>query len=186
MRKLFLFMMVSVDGFFEGLNHQLDWHNTDAEFADFAIQQLDQVDVIIFGRRTYEMMAAFWPAEHARQVDPLTAERMNTLPKIVFSRTLEKATWSNTRLYGDGVAEVLNDLKSQAGKDLAVFGSSNLCLTLLKLGLLDELRIMVNPVVLGQGNTLFDGLKETQRLSLNSTRTFESGNVLMTYRVRQD
>ena len=95
MRKVFLFMMVSLDGYFEGPNHELDWHNVDKEFVDFALEQLDEIDTILFGRVTYQMMASFWQSEHAKKTDPLTAKAMNTLPTVIFSRTLKKADWNN-------------------------------------------------------------------------------------------
>jgi len=181
MRKTYLFMMVSLDGFFEGLDHDLSWHNVDHEFDDFTIDQLNETDDILFGRKTYEMMASFWPSDAARANDPIVAEKMNTTPKIVFSRTLERAEWQNTRLVKDNVQSEIDALKRQPGKDIAVFGSSDLSLTLLRLGLLDELRIMVNPVVLGDGKRLFEGMRDPLSLRLLHSRTFRSGNVLLHY-----
>jgi dihydrofolate reductase len=180
LRKIFLFMMVSLDGYFEGKDHDLSWHNADnKEFQDFAIEQLGEIGTIIFGKTTYEMMASFWPTDLAKD-DPITAELMTKTPKIVISHSLEKADWANTRLIKENVEEELKKLKSQPGKDLAVFGSSNLCLSLLKMGLLDELRIMINPIVIGEGTTLFAGLDEKLKLKLQDTRVFKSGNVLLT------
>jgi len=181
MRKTYVFMMVSVDGFFEGPDHDLYWHNTDEEFDRFTIDQLNETGTILFGRRTYEMMASFWPSETAKANDPIVAEKMNTTPKIVFSKTLEKAEWQNTRLVRDGVKETVEDLKRQPGKDVAVFGSSDLAVSLLQLGLLDELRIMVNPVVLGGGKHLFEGIGGRVNLTLFAIRTFDSGNALLYY-----
>ncbi len=181
MRKLFLFMMVSLDGFFEGPNHELDWHNVDAEFNEFAAGQLNEVGAVLFGRRTYQMMAGYWPTPFAKENDPIVAEKMNILPKIVFSRTLEKAEWSNSRLVKEDVAQEIGKLKQQSGKNIAIFGSSNLCVSLIKRGLIDEFRFMVNPVVLGKGNTLFAGLNDELNLKLLKTKTFKSGNVLLYY-----
>lgn len=185
MRKLFLFMMVSLDGFFEGPNHELDWHNTDAEFSEFAADQLGEMGGIIFGRKTYELMAGFWPTEAGEREEPAIAALMNMLPKTVFSKTLDQVEWRNSRLVKENVAEEVRRLKEQSGKSLAVFGSSNLCVTLIEMGLLDELRIMVNPVVLGRGHTLFAGLRSELRLKLLKTRTFASGNVLLYYAPQQ-
>jgi dihydrofolate reductase len=179
MRKAYLFMMVSLDGFFEGPDHDISWHNVDEEFDRFAIDQLNETGTILFGRKTYEMMASFWPSDTAKEADPETAERMNTTPKVVFSRTLEKADWQNTTLGRDGVKEAVEDLKRQSGKDIAVFGSSDLSVSLLQMGLLDELRIMVNPVVLGEGKRLFEGIRGRLALTLVNTRTFANGNVLL-------
>ena len=181
MRNVFLFMMVTLDGFFEGPNQEIDWHNVDEEFNEFAIQQLDEVDTLLFGRVTYEGMASFWPTPFAKENDPIVAEKMNSIPKIVFSKTLDKAEWNNSRLVKEHVAEEISKLKQQAGRDLAIFGSSNLTASLLHMGLIDELRIMVNPVVLGNGNSLFKGIHDKLKLKLIKTRTFNSGNVLLYY-----
>jgi dihydrofolate reductase len=151
------------------------------EFNDFAINQLNDIGMLLFGRVTYEVMASFWPTDFAREDDPIVAEKMNTMPKIVVSRTLEKANWQNTRLVKEHVAEEIAQLKQQPGKDIAVFGSSDLAVSLLEMGLLDELRIMVNPVVLGSGKSLFKGLHERLKLNLLRTQQFQSGNVLLYY-----
>lgn len=185
MRKLFLFMMVSLDGYMEGPNHDLSWHNVDEEFNTYAIPQTQNVDTILFGRRTYELMRNFWPTEEARKTDPIVADLMDTKPKIVFSHTLEKIeetdNWKNVRLVKENMVEEIKKLKAEEGKELAVYGSNNLCVTLLENKLLDELRIMVNPVVIGKGTPLFAGIEEKYKFHLTDTRTFKNGNVLLTY-----
>lgn len=181
MRKLFAFNMVSLDGFFEGPDHDLSWHNVDEEFNQFAIQQTSSVDTLIFGRVTYELMAGYWPTSDALADDPVVAGLMNNLPKIVFSTTLTSVDWNNTRLVKEDVAGEITALKNQSGKDLAVFGSANLLSTLIRLDLVDEHRIMLSPVVLGSGTPLFQGIRHHLNLKLVDTRTFSSGNVLLTY-----
>ena len=181
MRKIFVFMMVSLDGFFEGPDHELDWHNVDADFNKFAAEQLNEVDTLLFGWRTYELMAGYWPTEPAKQDSPAIAEKMNALPKIVFSRKERKVEWHNTRLITENVGGEITKLKNQPGKDIAIFGSSNLCVSLIQMGLIDELRIMVNPVVIGKGHTLFNGINDKLHLKLLKTRIFNSGNVLLYY-----
>lgn len=180
-------MMISLDGYFEGPNHNLSWHNVDDEFVDFAIEQTSNVGTILFGRRTYELMRDFWPTKEARRTDPKTAELMNNTPKIVFSKTLEKVKetehWKNVRLVNKNVEEEVKNLKQESGRDIAVYGSSNFCVSLLKMGLLSELRIMVNPVTIGEGTTLFEGMRGKLKLKLTNTRQFNSGNVLLTYTV---
>ncbi|HLW01163.1 MAG TPA: dihydrofolate reductase family protein [Ktedonobacterales bacterium] len=183
MRNIFLFMMVTLDGFFEGPNHEIDWHNVDEEFNEFAINQLHELNTLLFGRATYEGMASFWPTPFAKENDPIVADLMNRVPKIVFSTTLEQAEWENSRLVKDHVAEEIAQLKQQPGKDIAIFGSSGLAVSFMRMGLLDELRIMVNPVVLGSGKTLFAGMNEKQNLKLLETKAFRSGNVLLRYQV---
>ena len=181
MRKVFLFMMVTLDGFFEGPNQEIDWHNVDEEFNEFAIEQLNELDTLLFGRVTYEGMASYWPTPFAQEDDPIVAGKMNDVPKIVFSTTLDKAEWNNSRLVKEHIAEEISKLKQQQGRDLAIFGSSNLTASLLEMGLVDELRIMVNPIVLGKGTTLFKGIHDKVNLKLLKTRTFRSGNVLLYY-----
>jgi dihydrofolate reductase len=181
MRKLFSFNMVTLDGYFEGPNHEIDWHNVDGEFNEFAIEQTGAVDTLLFGRVTYQLMASYWPTPDAIKNDPVVAGLMNRLPKIVFSRTLEKAEWNNTRLVKDQIAEEISKLKQQPGKDLALFGSANLMSTLMQLDLIDEHRIMVNPVLLGSGNPLFKGAKDRLNLKLIKTKVFGNGNVLLCY-----
>lgn len=183
MRKLFLFNLISLDGFFEGPNKELDWHNVDKEFNDFAIQQLDSIDLILFGRITYEMMASFWPTDDAVKNDPAVAGRMNSIQKIVFSKTLPKANWNNTTLIKDNAPEEVANLKNQPGKDIAIFGSFGLAITLLPDKLIDEFRIMVNPVVLGKGKQMFDSITERLHLKLINTKVFNSGNVLLYYKL---
>ena len=182
-RKVFLFMMVSLDGYFEGPDHELDWHNVDPEFNEFAIAQLEEVDLLLFGRRTYELMANYWPTVEAKRNDPLVARLMNEIPKIVFSKTLKSVSWENTRLVNDNAIDIVSKLKEQAGKEIGILGSSNLSVSLLDGGLLDELRIMTNPVVLGKGKPLLEGLKTRIKLSLAKENTFGSGNVLLYYKL---
>lgn len=181
MTNIFLFMMVTIDGYFEGTDHDISWHNAaNEEFTQFANNQLDETDTLVFGHRTFDMMANFWPTAEALQAASTTATRMSALHKVAFSRTPFETSWENSETSTDPVA-YLTELKQKPGKAIAVLGSSDLCITLLEHGLLDELRIMVNPVVLGKGSPLFAGLKTRQQFKLDSTRNFESGNVLLRY-----
>jgi dihydrofolate reductase len=182
MRKILAFLVVTVDGYYEGPNGEFDWPVVDEEFNEFGLRQLEEVDTLLFGRVTYEGMAAYWPTPAAEQDDPRVAARMNTLPKLVVSRTLDRADWANTRIVKDDVAAELTRLKRQPGKDIAVFGSSDLVVSLLGMGLVDELRIMVHPVVLGAGKSLFRTAPERMHLRLVAARPFRSGSVLLTYR----
>jgi len=181
LRKIFLFMMVTLDNYFEGPNAEIDWHNVDAEFNEFAIAQLKSVDALLFGRVTYQMMASYWPSPAALDDDPLVAARMNHIQKIVFSKTLDNADWENTILVKENSIEALQQLKQELGKDMAIFGSAELTATLANHGLIDEYRIMVNPVVLGSGKPLFAGLNARLNLKLIKVKTFKSGNVLLYY-----
>ena len=178
MRKVILFNMVTLDGFFAGPNGEIDWHNVGEEFNAFAIDQLNSAGGLIFGRVTYQLMAGYWPTA----VDDLVvAGKMNALPKFVFSRTLDEVAWSNTTLVKGSVPEEVSKLKQQPGNDLLFFGSADLAATFIQNHLIDEFRLMVNPVVLGNGKPLFKGVEDRLDLKLLRTRAFRNGNVLLYY-----
>ncbi len=187
MRKLFEFNLVTLDGYFEGPNRDISWHNVtsgsgmDAEFNEYAIDMLNSVDTLLFGRVTYELMARYWPSQDAVKNDPIVAGKMNTLPKIVFSRTLSTVEWNNTRLIKENIVEEIKKMKQQPGTDMVILGSGSIVSKFAQRGLIDEYRIMVNPVVLGNGTPLFNGIKDKLNLKLLKTRTFKSGNVLLYY-----
>lgn len=174
-------MLISIDGYFEGPDREIDWHNVDDEFNQYAIGFLNSIDTLIFGRVTYELMAGYWPTEAALAHDPVVAGKMNRMAKIVFSKTLKKADWNNTTLIREDIAEKVEVLKKLEGKDIAIFGSSDLGVALISAGLIDELSILVNPVVLGKGKTLFRGINSRLDLTLLGTKVFRSGNVLLSY-----
>lgn len=181
MRKLIFFMLTSLDGYFEAPGSDISWHNVDEEFNEFAIEQLDTVGMLLFGRVTYEMMASYWPTSEALADDPVVAGKMNDLPKVVFSKTLPAADWQNTRQVQDNFPAEISSLKQQPGKDLFIFGSSDLAVGLMQYNLIDEFRIMINPVVLGGGKALFNGIQSKFEMKLLKTRQFKSGNVLLYY-----
>ena len=183
MRKLISFMVVTLDGYYEGPDGEFDWPNVDDEFNEFAISQMNDIDTLLFGRSTYEGMASYWPTPAAIEGDPVVvADRMNTIPKIVFSSSLDRADWQNTRLVKDGVAETVAELKQQPGNNLALFGSPTLTASLIEQGLVDELRVMVHPILLGAGKSLFAALTRRVPVELLRTTVFHSGNVLLVYR----
>lgn len=181
-------MMVSLDGFMEAPGHDLSWHNVEDEFNTFAAEQLQETGVILFGRRTYELMRDFWPDYKPEDKEnEIITTQMNMLPKIVYSKTLQNVeetnNWKNITLRHEVDADEINQLKQEDDdKKIAVLGSNNLCVTLLKLGLLDEIRIMINPVVIGKGTPLFAGIDEKINFKLVDSRTFSNGNVLLTYK----
>jgi dihydrofolate reductase len=181
-RKLISFMVVTLDGYYEGPNGEFDFWNIDDQFHEFSINQLNDIDTLVFGRVTYEGMAGYWPTPAALEDLPVIADRMNTIPKVVFSTTLEKADWQNTTLVDGDAAAMISELKRQPGKYLAIFGSPDLTVRFLERGLVDELRVMVHPILLGAGKSLFRTLTDHVRLELTHTTTFSSGNVLLTYR----
>jgi len=177
------FIMVSLDGYFEGDKPwDIDWHQVDDEFNEFAIKQLDEFDCLVFGRSTYEGMAQYWPGEEAIRTDREVASRMNRAPKIVLSRTLQKPEpeWNNST-----VVKEASELREK-GQNLLVLGSSVLTTSLIEQGLLDELRIIINPVLIGSGRSLASSATRHILLKLLSRRDFRNGNVLLTYRPHVD
>jgi dihydrofolate reductase len=186
MRKLISFMLTTLDGYYEGPNQEFDWPNVDDEFNEFAIRQINDIDTLLFGRVTYEGMASYWPTPQAVGDDPLVARLMNDMPKVVYSSTLDEATWQNTRLVKDDAIASVAELKQQPGKDLALFGSPELTVSLLEAGLVDELRVMVNPILLGGGVSLFTSLSHRVPLKLTTSTTFSSSNVLLCYHLVGD
>lgn len=179
MRKLFTFNMTSADGFFEGPNHDINWHNVDEEFNDFAVEQTSTIGMLLFGRVTYQLMESYWPTPAAIADDPEVAALMNSLPKVVVSKTLSSADWENSTLIKDHAREEIRKLKQQPGKDLAIFGSANLISTIMDV--IDEHRVLVNPILLRQGTPLFKPEGEPLKLGLVNIRRFNSGNILLTY-----
>jgi dihydrofolate reductase len=179
MAKLIMWNMMTLDGLIEGPDREIDW------LADVWGEELEAYSKdtgraaggLLFGRVTYELMAGHWPTAEGE-----IAGFMNALPKIVFSRTLETADWSNTRLVRDNAADEVRRLKEEPGKDLFVFGSAGLCSTLTRHGLFDEYRIGINPIVLGGGNPLFKEMPDRLRLTLTESRTLRSGVVVLHYR----
>ncbi|MGZ3667648.1 MAG: dihydrofolate reductase family protein [Ktedonobacterales bacterium] len=181
MRKLIVSEMVTVDGFFAGPNGEIDWHTVDEEFNNYAIELINSIDTMLFGRVTYEGMASYWPTPEAITNDPVIANEMNTALKVVFSTTLDKVNWKNATLIKGDAAEEVAKLKQQPGKDMVIFGSGRLVSSLTQAGLIDEFRLIVNPVVLGSGVPLFKGMTESVRLRLTGSKTFQTGNVLLCY-----
>jgi Dihydrofolate reductase len=180
MRKIIVSNYVTVDGLFAGPRGEIDWFVWDKDMEDYSRGLLRSIDTILFGRVTYELMAAYWPV--ATEEDPIIKERMNALPKIVFSRSLEKADWNNTRLVREIDGEEIRSMKSLPGKDMVIIGSGTIVQSLTNLGLIDEYRLIVNPVVLGNGKPLFQRVKERVPLKLEGTQTFRNGVVLLIYR----
>jgi dihydrofolate reductase len=181
-RTLASFIVTTLDGFSEGPNSQFDWLVPDDEFNDFAARQLEKADTLVFGRVSYEHMAAYWPTQLARVNPAAITSRMNSKPKLVFSTTLEHADWSNTTIIAGDAVEQIETLKAAPGGELLAVGSAHLTANFAAAGVLDELRVMVCPIVIGQGRSLFEDLKSRLALTLADVRQFASGNVLLTYR----
>lgn len=182
MRKLIVFNIVSLDGFFVDDKGDMSWaHKQDAEWNAFVSGNASGRGVLVFGRITYQLMASYWPTPLALQNSPTVAKGMNEMPKIVFSRTLDSASWSNTKLLKGDLAAEVRKLKQASGPDLVILGSGSIVSQLAQENLIDEYQLAVSPVVLGKGRTLFEGLKEKLNLKLTSSRTFGNGTVFACY-----
>ena len=182
MRKLIVFNQVSLDGYFTDGHGDMSWaHKHDPEWREFVSGNASGGGTLVFGRVTYEMMKSYWPTPAAQQAEPVVADGMNKLPKVVFSRTLERASWQNTQLVkGDIVAET-RKMKGEPGSDMVIMGSGTIVSQLTTAHLIDEYQIVTNPVVLGSGRTMFDGVPEKVGLALKKTRAFSNGNIVSWY-----
>jgi dihydrofolate reductase len=187
MRKLIWMMSVSVDGFMEGPDHELDWHMVDDELHRHFNTELSAMGAFLDGRVTYELMAGFWPTADQ---DPASTETMvefariwRDMPKYVYSRTMERAGW-NATIVRDVVAEEVTELKAQPGGDL-ILGGADLGAAFMRHDLIDEYRIYVHPIIIGQGNPMFRPSDAKLNLVLAETRTFGNGVVLLRYQRRR-
>jgi dihydrofolate reductase len=184
MRKLIVFNHVSLDGYFVDNHGDMSWakaDHQDPEWDAFVAGNASGEGVLVFGRVTYEMMASFWPTPFAIENMPTIAKGMNNMQKVVFSRTLDHVTWNNTTLVKGDLAAEIRKLKQQPGPGLAILGSGTIVSQLTQERLIDEYQIVVNPIILGAGRTMFEGVKEKLRLKPTQTRAFKNGNVLLRY-----
>lgn len=177
MRKIIIWNMITLDGLFEGGSKgELDWHVYDQELEKYDIESQLSADTVLFGRVTYEGMASYWPTAEGQ-----SAEFMNRVPKIVFSRSLKKADWNNTRLVNENVPEEILKLKQQPGGNIFVFGSADFSATLIQHDLVDEFRFGLNPIILGNGTHFFKGGHKRIDLDLLMAKTLKSGLVILHY-----
>jgi dihydrofolate reductase len=182
MRKLIVFNSMSLDGYFTDTSGDVSWaHKHDAEWNAFVKGNASGGGTLLFGRKTYELMASYWPTPPAMKNDPVVAEAMNKLPKVVFSGTLDKAAWSNTTLVKDDTVAAVRKMKSGPGDGMVILGSGSIVSALALSGLIDEFQIALNPVVLGKGRTLFEGVRNKLNLKLTNSRAFQNGNVFLCY-----
>lgn len=182
-RKLIYMMMVSLDGFVEGPDHNIDWITIDEEIHTFENDEARKLSVFLYGRRMYELMSSFWPTV---EEDPTIPEYVADFaqiwrgkPKIVFSSTLEKVDWNSTLVKDDAAREIAR-LKSEPGDDMGI-GGPVIASTAIRAGLVDEYRLLVHPVVLGRGTPYFPATDRQITLRLLETRTFRSGAVFLRY-----
>jgi len=179
MRRLIMWNVITLDGCFEGnKNWDLDFHNTiwGQEMEELSLEQLNSADFLVFGRKTYEGMAAYWKTEKGE-----IAQLMNKIPKLTFSRTLQSVDWNNSTLIKENASAEISRLKTQGNGDMYVFGSANLCETFINDNLFDEYRIGIAPVILGSGRPLFRNGISSRKLALVSTQQLSNGGVILKY-----
>jgi dihydrofolate reductase len=179
MRKLIMWNLITLDGYFEGdKNWDLSFHEAvwGQELEKISIEQLKSADFLVFGRITYEGMAAYWKTEEGE-----IAGFMNKIPKLVFSRTLKSVDWSNTTLVNGNSSAEISRLKHQGDGNMYVFGSANLSGTFMNDNLFDEYRIVISPVILGRGRPLFRTGISSMKLALVSSQQLSTGGVILTY-----
>jgi dihydrofolate reductase len=184
MPKLIVFNHVSLDGYFVDSQGSMQWakaDSNDSEWNSFVANNASGDGTLLFGRITYQMMNSYWPTPMAGKHHPDVARRMNELRKVVFSRTLDKATWNNTRLVKDNLVGEIRKMKKESGEGMAILGSGTIVSQLAQEGLIDEYHVVMNPLILGSGRTMFEGVKDKLALKLISSRIFSNGYVFLKY-----
>jgi dihydrofolate reductase len=181
MRRVVTDHLLSLDGYFGGPNGEIDWFGFDEESMEWSRQIMRAAGSIVMGRRTFELMAKFWPTPSALEQEPYIAERMTELPKIVFSRTLDSSTWKNTKFVHRPVAEMIREEKQGTGGSILILGSSIILGALWKEHLVDELNVRIQPIVVGKGRPLFAESEDRQQLALKESRVFQSGVTALRY-----
>ena len=180
-RKLFLQINVSVDGYIEDPDGDIDWHFADDEWDAFILDTLESIDGMVFGRVAFEKLAAYWPTagdDVSTDAQRASARLMNDLPKYVLSQTLTDSAWNNSHV---STIDDIIDLKSEPGQDLALFAGANIATEFTRAGLIDEFRMVINPLLQGGGTRLFTGAYQPTELSLKEVRRFGSGALVLTY-----
>jgi dihydrofolate reductase len=182
MRRILVFNHLSLDGCFADAQGGLGWaHRDGGELERYVKRHRRGEACYLFGRRTFEMFASFWPTPAGQAASPYFAKVLNQSPKVVFSRSLKKTAWANTTLRPRADARSLRAFRASKGPDALIFGSGTLIRALAPLGLIDEYQLLVNPVALGAGKPLFGGLARPLGLTLLGAKAFKNGTVLLRY-----
>lgn len=184
MRKLGVFNFITANGFYKGDQEDISWHRHGQEEGEYAAEGAQSENVLLLGRKTYDMMASFWPTEAAMQQMPDVADGMNKSQKFVFSRTMTSAAWVNTTVINQDIVKFVDVLKKSEGNDITILGSGSIVTQLSEARLIDEYQLMVDPVVLGSGTPLFQGLNAKLDFKLSHSKVFRSGVVLLVYKLQ--
>ena len=188
MRKLRLQVQISVDGCIAGPNNEMDWLVWDDKYLKYVNDITESVDTIIMGRKMVDGFIPYWTEVMNKPDDPMNAiaKKMIEIPKIVFTKTLNKSEWINTDIATGDLKDEITKLKNQNGGDIIVYGGVSFDSSLIKEKLIDELYLFVNPIVIGNGKTIFKDLKEIQRFTLIESIEFDCGLVLLHYEVKKN
>lgn len=181
MRKIIVCNWVSLDGFFSGPKGETDWFYWDEELEAHQHNFFKEIDTMLFGRHTYDIMSSYWPTPAASQESPIITNFMNQTKKIVFSKSLQKVQWDNTDLASDLISSNMLALKESAGKNILILGSGSIASQLLTLELVDELQLLINPIILGQGKSMFQSMQKITPMDLIESKTFSNGLMLSKY-----
>lgn len=181
MTTLSAFIFTTLNGYTHGVDGDISWHVHGEEENEYASKSLSSGNTLIFGRKTYELMASYWPTSMAIEQDPELANQMNQATKIVCSNTLTTVDWQHTQILSGDIFEHIRTLKKTSATNLTVLGSNTLVTQLAERGLLDELQLMIDPVAIEKGVSLFTGLNHPLSLSLQHTRIMKSGVLLLSY-----
>lgn len=188
MRKLKLQMQMTINGYVAGPNGKSDWMtwNPDDELIAFMNSLIDSSDTLLLGRKTADSMINYWENAAEKNPAPPFAKKIAALPKVVFTKTLDKSTWNNTTLAKGNLAEEIAGLKKQNGKDILVFGGAGFVSSLIKEGLIDEYHLIINPTAMGNGMTIFNSLDRIQKFTPIQSKLYPGGKTVLSYKPKND
>lgn len=182
MRKISAFLFITLNGYFKGPGENIGWHLHGEEGNEFSEKQLEANNILLFGRKTYELMSSFWSSKMAYDSMQKIAERMNQSEKLVLSNRLVKANWQNTQIISGNGIDKIRKLKQSTGKNITILGSGSVVSDLTEAGLIDEYEFLIDPIAIGSGTTIFENLRTEMSLTLIESRVFKnSGSVLLKY-----
>lgn len=184
MRKISVFNFLTLNGYYKGVSEDISWHRHGPEESDFAgdAAKPKKPNSLLFGRITYEMMAAFWPSEMGMQMNAKVSEGMTNANKYVFSKTMKSASWKNTTILAGDIISETEKLKQSDGPEITILGSGTIVRQLAEQNLIDHYTFMIDPVALGEGTPVFNGLTKKLDLELIDSKAFKSGVLLVNYR----
>lgn len=182
-RIITAFNFLTLNGYFKGLDEDISWHHHGEEGAKYSQKQLEANNILLFGRKTYEMMFSFWTSTFAFESFPVVAKRMNESEKILISDTLNEAKWKNTSLLEGNLISEIRKLKTTEGKDITILGSGTIINQLSEEGLIDKYEFLIDPVVIGRGISIFHNINKNLNLTLIESKVFaDNGGILLTFK----